>query len=131
MKSILPHLRAALMAQLPTKQHTLLSDLDKVKKDYNEHTEKCFAKFVSIVGSIVERALAPFLSSTDFDQRAESSSEITCCKFLNGIVTNTKKMYQVLKNLLPRHDLQDVSSKYIIFHLVESANCLLLHLDLF
>lgn len=107
--AILPHIRAALMAQLPTKQHTLLMDLDRVKKDYAEHTEKCLAKFVSIVGSIVERALAPTILSTDFDQRAASSNNVSCCKFLDGIVSNTRKMYQVLKGLLPRHDLQDVS----------------------
>ena len=109
--AILPHIRAALMAQLPTKQHKLLTDLDRVKKDYAEHTEKCLAKFVSIVGSIVERALAPSIASTDFDKRAASNNNmISCCSFLDGIVSNTRKMYQVLKTLLPRHDLQDVSS---------------------
>ena len=30
--SILPHVRAALMAQLPSKQHALLTDLDRIKR---------------------------------------------------------------------------------------------------
>ena len=30
---LLPHIRAALMAQLPRKQHSLLADLDKIKQD--------------------------------------------------------------------------------------------------
>lgn len=109
---ILPHLRAALMAQLPAKQHTLLNDLDRVKEDFSEHSEKCLAKFVSIVGGIVERALAPFIFNTNFDERAAASEEVVLCKFLNGIVTNVQKMYSVLKNLLPLNDLQDVSLRY-------------------
>jgi len=51
---LLPHIRAALMAQLPRKQHALLGDLDKIKQDFNEHAEKILAKFVNIVATIVE-----------------------------------------------------------------------------
>jgi vacuolar protein sorting-associated protein 54 len=36
-QSILPHVRAALMAQLPSRQEPLLADLDKIKKEYAEH----------------------------------------------------------------------------------------------
>lgn len=45
--AILPHIRAALMAQLPAKQHALLSDLDKIKLDYSDHSEKILAKLDS------------------------------------------------------------------------------------
>jgi vacuolar protein sorting-associated protein 54 len=51
--AILPHVRAALMAQLPAKQHTLLFELDKIKSDYHEHCKKILNKLVSIIGGIV------------------------------------------------------------------------------
>jgi vacuolar protein sorting-associated protein 54 len=45
--SLLPHIRAALMAQLPPKQHTLLTNLDDIKSEYKDHNEKVLNKFVS------------------------------------------------------------------------------------
>ena len=111
--SILPHVRAALMAQLPTKQHTLLTDLDRVRKDLSEHNEKVFSKFVSIVGGIVEHGLAPLISKADFDVRSRSK-DIKCCKFLEGVITNIQKLFQVLSNLLPPHDVHDVSLHLIL-----------------
>lgn len=57
--ALLPHIRAALMAQLPPKQHALLTDLDSIKNEYKDHSEKVLNKFVSIIGGIVEHGLAP------------------------------------------------------------------------
>mmetsp|Transcript_3850 Transcript_3850/g.7267 ORF Transcript_3850/g.7267 Transcript_3850/m.7267 type:complete len:347 (-) Transcript_3850:1270-2310(-) len=114
---LLPHARAALMAQLPSKQHGLLTDLDKIKKDYQEHTEKVLAKFVSIVAGIVEHSLSTKIPGTDFDDKAkeaakkESEGNEQLCPFLAGVYLNTKKMHQVLVNLLAPHHFQDVFSR--------------------
>jgi len=110
--SILPHVRAALMAQLPTKQHTLLSELDKIKKEYAEHNEKVLTKFVTIIGGIVEHGLAPRIASCDFDSRIGKEN---CCVFLDGVSTNTRKMHQVLRSLLPPDHLQDVFSRILAY----------------
>lgn len=119
MLALLPHIRAALMAHLSAKQHTLLSDLDKIKKDYVDHNEKVLNKFVTIIGGIVEHGLAPRIASTDFDARARDlspgESKIACCVFLEGISTNTRKMHQVLNALLPPDHLQDVFSRILAF----------------
>jgi hypothetical protein len=72
MIAILPHIRAALMAQLPSKQHLLLSDLDNVKQDYADQLEKVLTKLVTILGGIVEHGLAPLIVKTDFDQRSKT-----------------------------------------------------------
>lgn len=116
--SILPHIRAALMAQLPSKQHTLLHDLDKIKREYNDHLEKVLSKFVNIISGIVEHGLAPRISKTDFDQRGRMQREIELCGFLEGVATNTKKMHQVLAGLLPTDHLHDVFSR--IFSNIDS-----------
>ncbi len=115
--AILPHVRAALMAQLPPKQHTLLSDIDRIKKDYVEHNEKVLNKFVSIIGGIVEQGLAPRLAGTDFDARAKSikDSAPSCCVFLEGVSSNVRKMHQVLYPLLPPDHLQDVFSRIFAY----------------
>jgi len=118
--ALLPHVRAALMAQLPHKQHTLLTDLDKIKKEYADHNENVLNKFVSIIGGIVEHGLAKHIGGTNFDARAEDSkltteNGVTCCVFLEGVLTNTRKMHQVLSALLPPEHLQDVFSRIFAF----------------
>jgi vacuolar protein sorting-associated protein 54 len=116
--AIFPHVRAVLMAQLPAKQHTLLSDIDRIKKDYMEHNEKVLNKFVSIIGGIVEQGLAPRLAGTDFDVRAKTTVKdngLSCCVFLEGVSSNVRKMHQVLHPLLPPDHLQDVFSRIFAY----------------
>lgn len=115
--AVLPHIRAALMAQLPSKQHTLLNDLDTIKKEYEEHNEKILNKFVTIIGGIVEHGLAPRIGNIDFDERANELTNdlITCCVFLDGVSTNIRKMHQVLSSLLPPDHLQDSFSRIFAY----------------
>ncbi|CAB9516889.1 protein sorting-associated protein 54 [Seminavis robusta] len=118
--ALLPHIRAALMSQLPPKQHTLLTDLDKIKKEYADHNEKVLNKFVTIIGGIVEHGLAKHIGGIDFDARARdpkltSEDGVACCVFLEGVITNTRKMHQVLSALLPPEHLQDVFSRIFAF----------------
>lgn len=119
--AVLSHIRAALMAQLPPKQHALLFELDKIKSDYHEHCEKILNKLVSIICGIVEHSLAPRIANTDFDNLALLSSgydpkgPIECCPFFDNIVTNTKKMHQVLILMLPTELLQDVFSRIFAY----------------
>lgn len=129
-QSILPHIRAALMSQLPSKQHTLLVDLDKIKKEYAEHHDKVLDKFVSIIGGIVEHSLTPKIVGTNFDQRGkeEKGDQIECCQFLDGVITNTKKMHHVLHSLLPKEDLADVFSR-IFAHLDSKVPKIFLSMD--
>lgn len=118
--AILPHVRAALMAQLPAKQHALLSDLDKIKLDYADHNEKILGKLVSIIGGIVEHSLASKIPQTNFDTVNGTSSSPTddnfqCTPFIDSVVTNTKKMHQVLNVMLPPELLRDVFSRIFAY----------------
>jgi vacuolar protein sorting-associated protein 54 len=120
MLALLPHIRAALMAQLPPKQHTLLTDIDKIKKDYVDHNENVLNKFVTIIGGIVEHGLAPRIANTNFDARArdlpfDTLENLSCCVFLEGVSSNTRKMHQVLNALLPPDHLQDVFSRIFAY----------------
>jgi vacuolar protein sorting-associated protein 54 len=127
--SLLPHIRAALMAQLPPKQHTLLTNLDDIKSEYKDHNEKVLNKFVSIIGGIVEHGLAPRIASIDFDERAkneiaeDSHEDVQCFVFLDGISSSTRKLHHVLNALLPPDHLQDVFSR-IFAHLDQQVPAL-------
>lgn len=129
-QSILPHVRAALMAQLPSRQKPLLTDLDKIKKEFAEHHDKVLSKFVSIIGGIVEHSLIARIKKTDFDERSNLQEEngIECCPFLDGVISNTRKMHQVLVSLLPLEDLIDVFSR-IFAHLDSTIPKILLTQD--
>lgn len=119
--AILPHVRAALMAQLPAKQHALLSDLDKIKMDYSDHNEKILGKLVSIIGGIVEHSLAAKIPQTNFDKIASMSvtqdggDSFECTPFIDSVMTNTKKMHQVLNVMLPPELLRDVFSQIFAY----------------
>lgn len=114
--TILPHVRGALMTQLPKKQHTLLTGLDQIRKEYAEHNEKVLNKFVTIIGGIVEHGLAKTIAGTDFDTRTKSANgAVSCCIFLEGVSTNTRKMHQVLYSLLPPDHLIDTFSRIFAF----------------
>lgn len=117
--AVLPHIRAGLMAQLPKKQHALLSGLDQIRKEYGEHNDKVLNKFVTIIGGIVEHNLAKTIPDTDFDARAKSvqtaNGTVSCCVFLEGVATNTRKMHQVLHSLLPPDHLIDTFSRIFAF----------------
>lgn len=118
--AIFPHVRAALMAHLPPKQHMLLTSIDTIKKEFGEHNEKVLNKFVTIIGGIVEHGLAPKLAGTDFDVRAEQipmveDGSVPSCVFFEGVSSNTKKMHHVLVGLLPPDHLQDVFSRIFAF----------------
>lgn len=117
--AILPHVRAGLMAQLPKKQHTLLNSLDQIRIEYREHNEQVLNKFVTIIGGIVEHGLAKTIRGTDFDARAATpeteNGTVSCCVFLEGVATNTRKMHQVLSSLLPPDHLIDTFSRIFAF----------------
>ena len=48
--ALLPHIRTALLVQLPPKQHMLLTELDRVSHGLIDHHNQLLAKLVSIVG---------------------------------------------------------------------------------
>jgi Vps54-like protein len=114
--ALVPYIRSSLAAQMPSKQHTLLSVFDGIKKEYFDHNEQVLNKFVTIIGGIVEHGLSPKIAGTDFDARAQTEhSELSCCVFLDEVAKNTRKMNQVLRTLLSADQLQDVFSRIFAY----------------
>lgn len=65
--ALLPHIRAALVAQIPPKHQVLLTELDRVSQDLFEHHTAIVAKFVSIIGDTIEASVVK-LRQVDWDR---------------------------------------------------------------
>ena len=67
--------------------------------------------------------MAPRIANTDFDERAKKASTsdndpnapVNCCQFIDNVMTNTKKMHQVLLIMLPAELLRDVFSRIFAY----------------
>jgi hypothetical protein len=100
----LPHVRAALATHLPKKQHLLLTELDRVGQDYQEHNEQLLSKFVGMISDMMERQCAT-LEGINWDAPAATSKQIS--QISNGTVT----LHKVLHQVLPPEQLQEVFSR--------------------
>lgn len=103
--AIFPHIRAALLAQLPPKHHILLAGLDRTSASLLEHHGSVLAKFVDIVGDLVE-ASANKLPSTDWDA---GNKEVV--PYFDEIIKNLSALHRVLESNLPAEQVQDVFSR--------------------
>ena len=103
--AILPHIRAALLAQLPPKHHILLTSLDRASATLLEHHGSVLAKFVDIVCDFVD-ASANKLPSTDWDAGNKET-----VPYFDEIVKNLTALHRVLESNLPFEQVQDVFSR--------------------
>eukprot|EP01036_Dinobryon_divergens_P022582 gene22582-30847_t len=110
--ALLPHMRAALLAQIPPKHHMLLTELDRVSHELIEHHSQIVAKFVSIVGDFVD-ASATKLKLVDWD-RSQNTSTLngsngnSNSEYFEEVQRNVMALHRVLQALLPAEQLQDV-----------------------
>jgi vacuolar protein sorting-associated protein 54 len=102
--ALLPHLRAALLAQLPPKHHVALASLDESYHSLADHHSKILAKFVSIVSDFVDKS-AERLPSVDWD-RFNGKSE-----YFEEVNRNVTALHRVLVAHLPAEHMQDVFNR--------------------
>ena len=103
-QAVLPHVRAALMAQLPPEHHLMLVELDRVSKGIIEHHAKVLSKFVSIVGDFVDSSSLK-LRQIDWDRLS------TQCEYFEEVLKNVSALHKVLGNYLPPDQMLDVFSR--------------------
>jgi len=110
--ALLPHLRTALLAQIPPKHHMLLTELDRVSHELIEHHSQIVAKFVAIVGDFVDGS-ASKLRAVDWDRCLGGTSQLngsnnSNCEYFDEVQRNVLALHRVLQSLLPSEQLQDV-----------------------
>jgi vacuolar protein sorting-associated protein 54 len=133
LRRLLPHVRGRLARQLPPRQHLLLVELDRVQQDLVAHHERILAKFVSIVGEIVD-SLARSLAATDWDRTAPLLADAPggggagaadnrapahtagASQFVADTIKNAQTMHKVLSANLPQEQVQEIFSR--IFELL-------------
>ena len=111
--ALLPHIRAALLAQLPPKHHMQLLELDRVSHTLIEHHGKIVAKFVNIVGDFVDQS-ASRLRLVDWDtfkQGKQTTGSSATCEYFEEIQRNVTALHRVLLETLPAEQVQDVFSR--------------------
>jgi vacuolar protein sorting-associated protein 54 len=114
--ALMPHIRAALLAQLPPKHHMQLLELDRVSNVLIDHHGRIVAKFVGIVGDFVDNS-ASRLRLVDWDSLKPSqgststSSTSSSCEYFDEIQRNVTALHRVLLETLPAEQVQDVFSR--------------------
>ena len=88
--AILPHVRAALLTQLPTNRSMLLLEFDRVSQDLHEHHGNILSKLVVIVSDSMDSAL-PKLRSMDWDKAGGER-----CEYFELLSKNLEALHRVL-----------------------------------
>jgi vacuolar protein sorting-associated protein 54 len=104
--ALLPHIRAALLAQFPPKHQLLLTELDRVSHDLHEHHAQIVAKFVAIVSDHVDGLAASALKVVDWDHFQGLK-----CEYFEEIQKAVVNIHRVLQTTLPQTQVQDVFSR--------------------
>jgi vacuolar protein sorting-associated protein 54 len=105
LNALLPHIRAALLAQIPPKHQLLLTELDRVSHDLHDHHGQIVAKFVAIVSDFVD-ASATRLRTVDWDHFQGLQ-----CEYFEEVQRNVLALHRVLQAILPPAQIQDVFSR--------------------
>eukprot|EP01040_Poterioochromonas_malhamensis_P006829 gene6829-7360_t len=122
--NLLPHIRAALLAQIPsTKQNILSTELDRVSHDLFEHHALIMSKFVTIVSDMIEQFAISKLKSIDWDRVLEPSNvpsqstenntntNSSQSDYFEEIQRNIITLHKVLINILPPEQIQDIFTR--------------------
>jgi vacuolar protein sorting-associated protein 54 len=99
--ALLPHIRASLLSQLPSKHHMLLSDLERVSQELIDHHGQIVDKFVSIVSDFIE-ASAKRLRLVDWDRLHGP------CEYFEEVAHNVSSLHRVLLTCLPSEQISDI-----------------------
>uniref|UniRef100_A0A7S3M365 Vacuolar protein sorting-associated protein 54 C-terminal domain-containing protein n=1 Tax=Spumella elongata TaxID=89044 RepID=A0A7S3M365_9STRA len=104
--ALLPHIRAALLAQLPAKHQLLLTELDRVSHDLLEHHNQIVAKFVAIISDHVDNLAVSTLKMLDWDH-----FQGLRCEYFEEVQKAVINIHRVLQTTLPQSQVQDVFSR--------------------
>lgn len=109
--ALVPHIRAALLAQLPPKHHMQLLELDRVSHTLIDHHGRIVAKFVGIVGDFVDQS-AIRLRAVDWDlYKQDPQASSPSCEYFEEIQRTVTALHRVLLETLPPEQVQDVFSR--------------------
>jgi vacuolar protein sorting-associated protein 54 len=151
---LLPHIRAALLAQVNPSKHSILStELDRISQDLFDHHAQIMSKFVNIVSDMIEQSAMSKLKTLDWDrfqptttataaanppavpaaagqpqatqQPTQPQQQQLHSEYFEEIQRNIITLHKVLISILPNEQIQDIFSR--IFSLLNRK--LVLHFE--
>jgi vacuolar protein sorting-associated protein 54 len=109
--TMLPHIRAALLTQLPQNRSVQLTELDRVSQELMDHHSQILTKFVIILGDSID-ASVPKLSGLAWD------TSVGHVDYFMDLSKNLSALHRVLllETSMPLEQVQDIFSR--IFALI-------------
>jgi vacuolar protein sorting-associated protein 54 len=109
--TMLPHIRAALLTQLPQNRSVQLTELDRVSQELMDHHSQILTKFVIILGDSID-ASVPKLSGLAWD------TSVGHVDYFMDLSKNLSALHRVLllETGMPLEQVQDIFSR--IFALI-------------
>ncbi|KAI8828558.1 Vps54-like protein-domain-containing protein [Chytriomyces cf. hyalinus JEL632] len=105
----IPHLKAAIERHVPAKQHGLLTDFDRMLKDYKEHQVALYDKLVNIMQERLAYHSKNLLTvNWDSPDTKDMTPDQACSIHMAGLIKETCTMHRVLVKFLPKDVLQNV-----------------------
>ncbi|KAJ3396863.1 hypothetical protein HDU92_001697 [Lobulomyces angularis] len=107
---IIPHLKTALSLRLPPKQQVLLTDFDRLLRDYREHQNELYFKLVSIMQERLQVHSKNMLA-INWDFPDSKDFEENCSVAMSNLVKETCTLHKVLAKYLNTETLKKIMSE--------------------
>lgn len=104
MIALIPKLKECIGHQMPTNQTSLLSEFDRIVKDYTNHQSEIHAKLIAIMN---ERFAAHVkaMQSIKWDEDEPQTGK-NANIYMETLVTETVRLHKVLAKYLPVQNLK-------------------------
>lgn len=100
--ALLPNIKATLQVYLPSKQHVLLSDFDRLLKDYHDHQNELHTKLINIMQDRLTVHVGKMLVlNWDAPDPKEFTPDSSVSIHISTLVKDTTNLYKVLIKFLP------------------------------
>lgn len=112
----IPVIRSVLASRLPPKHHVLLSALDRVSRDCEEHQKEIFAKLTAIMDDLI-RGMSEKLEMRPWTKADESASQAATHveagadavdECVRTLMKQTCSLHRALSDLLLAHQRDDI-----------------------
>ncbi|KAI9025359.1 Vps54-like protein-domain-containing protein [Phycomyces nitens] len=108
MIGLIPSLRDCIGRNMPAKHRVLLSEFDRIVRDYKDHQSEIHSKLVAIMN---ERFSVHVKAMQNIQWDEQEITGKVANQYMETLVKETMTLHKVLSKYLPHHDLQFIMSQ--------------------
>ncbi|OAD66818.1 hypothetical protein PHYBLDRAFT_118967, partial [Phycomyces blakesleeanus NRRL 1555(-)] len=108
MIGLIPSLRDCIGKHMPAKHGVLLSEFDRIVRDYKDHQSEIHSKLVAIMN---ERFSVHVKAMQNVQWDEQETTGKAANQYMETLVKETMTLHKVLSKYLPHHDLQFIMSQ--------------------